>query len=256
MQLDRQLSWQLQLQMQSQQQQQQQQMLQLQQLETAASAAAQQQLTSLKLELQQRQQAQEAQLLAAMVTSGMPATSVAVSNALVMQAPRPAGMTCQGMDGSLLYVQGASCALEMPVQSMDNCGSSFVGIGSSNMALGSGSMAGCMAGAAGQGMLPSAAAAAGAVGLAGVDLSTSLLPQAGQCYQIVHDAAAAAPSMIVSEGLLMHQQQQQLMVQQQQQQQLMVQQQQQQLMATGGMPDMIVMSGQLPAPGYSGSYNL
>jgi hypothetical protein len=214
MQIDRQLSWQLQLQAQGQQQQQQkaqmqaqqqqQQMLQLQQMESMASAAVQQ-LTSLKLELQQRQQRQqahEAQLLAAMVTSGLPVTSLEVSNALRAQLPLSADM--MGVDGSVLYVQNASAAgLLDPA---------FVGIGSSNLALG-GSSSSTLGGAGV--MLPSptaAGAVAGGVGLAGVSLDAAQLPQGSQCYQVVQDATAAADScMIVSEGLLLQQQQQQLM---------------------------------------------
>jgi hypothetical protein len=246
LQIDRQLSWQLQLpgqqqqqqqmQAQMQAQQQQQQMLQLQQMETVASAAAQQ-LTSLKLELQQRQQAQEAQLLAAMVTSGLPASSLEVSNALMAQLPMSADMTCQGVDGSLLYVQNAPAAMNM----QGLLDPAFAGIGSSGVALdGSGGILG----ATGV-MLPSAAAAGaatGEVGRASFDLSTMQLPQGSQCYQVVQDAAPAAADscMMVSEGPILQQQQQQ--------------QQQQQLLAAGGLTDVMVLPGQLQGGGYSGNY--
>jgi hypothetical protein len=214
MQIDRQLSWQLQLQGQHQQQmqaqmqaqQQQQQMLQLQQMETVASAAAQR-LTSLKLELQQRQQAQEAQLLAAMVTSGLPASSLEVSNALMAQMPMSADMTCQGVDGSLLYVQNACAAVNTPLQGLLD--PAFAGIGSDMGLDGSSGVLGSAGG-----MLTSVAApgaVTGGVGRASFDLSTMRLPQGSQCYQVVQDAAAAAADscMMVSEGLILQQQQQQ-----------------------------------------------
>ncbi|WIA11460.1 hypothetical protein OEZ85_011576 [Tetradesmus obliquus] len=245
MQLERQCSGQMLMPMQTQQQQQQQQqyllqvqqqqqqMLQVQQLETAAGSAMQQ-LASLTMELQQRQAAHEASAQLALAqqlcTTGLPSAPSysAASDAQMMEMQLVQAMTGQSIESYPSGVQQSALpALQVPLQSLPQPG--FDVDGSSFTPAGGSMVGGMLAGGNITELQPAAAAAGGGGGM--VILNASL--PAGQCYQLVHNAAGSF--MVVSEGLSPKQQQQQ----------------QQQLVLLSSVPEAAMLPGQAQLPRYN-----
>ncbi|WIA31545.1 hypothetical protein OEZ86_002436 [Tetradesmus obliquus] len=127
--------------------------------------------------------------------------------------------------------QSALPALQVPLQSLPQPG--FVVDGSSFTPAGGSMVGGMLAGGNITELQPAAAAAAAAAGGGGgmVILNASL--PAGQCYQLVHNAAGSF--MVVSEGLSPKQQQQQ----------------QQQLVLLSSVPEAAMLPGQAQLPRYN-----